>query len=286
MTRQELARIALRSAFEARRKAETPFHDPICVYDFVERLGVRVWFVGGASFAGIYAKGHNQVFVPAERPAGRKAFTCAHEFAHWWFKHGTRIEELDFDRSDNEAPEEILANTFAAFLLMPRHAVLDAFKRRNLEPRDADFTDFYAIACQLGVGYETLLKHMRWSLDLIGDARMRDLQAFPPKEIRRAVLGHSAPGHLVLADAQWNRVAIDLEVGDFAVVPRGVTLRGPSVRFSGECSRGRVLEGVRPGLAQGVVEAGGWAAMLRVSRKQFTGMGAYRHLEESDDENE
>jgi hypothetical protein len=284
MTRQELARVALRSAFEARQKADTPLNDPICIFDFVEKLGARVWFVGGASFAGIYAKGHRQVFVPAERPAGRKAYTCAHEFAHWWFKHGTRVEELDFDRSDNEVPEEILANLFAAFLLMPRHAVLDTFKRRKLEPRDADPLDFYTVACQLGVGYETLIKHMRWSLDLIGNARMRDLQSLPPKEIRRAVLGYASSGHLVLTDSQWTKVAIDLEVGDLAVVPRGVILKGQSAKVVGECFYGRIVEGIQPGLTQALVDGGEWAAMVRVCRKQFTGIGTYRHLEESNDE--
>ena len=81
MTRQEIARTALRAAIELRRKAKVPLEDPICVYDFAETLEVEVRFVGGSSFAGMFAKGMNAVFVPSERPAGRRAFTCAHELA-------------------------------------------------------------------------------------------------------------------------------------------------------------------------------------------------------------
>src|SRR5690349_9957124 len=104
--RQELARIALRASFEVRRKGAVLFEDPICIYDFAEKLGLEVWFVGGASFGGMYAKDMGRLFVPSERPAGRKSFTCAHELAHWWFGHGTRVDDLDFDRTEHEIPEE------------------------------------------------------------------------------------------------------------------------------------------------------------------------------------
>jgi Zn-dependent peptidase ImmA (M78 family) len=236
LARQELARVALRTSFEIRRKCDVPFEDPICIYDFVEKLGLEVWFVNGASFGGMYARDFGRVFVPAERPAGRKAFTCAHELAHWAFDHGTRVDDLDFDRVDHEIPEECLANLFGGYLLMPRHAVLNAFQRRHLEPWNCSSFDIYSIACQLGVGYETLLKHLRWSLNLIEHSRMTDLRAIPPKEIRRSIIGSSGTGHLILADEMWHKVAIDLEVGDFAVIPKQATLRGDAAKTAGDCA--------------------------------------------------
>jgi len=280
-TRQELARIALRASFEARRKNAALFEDPICIYDFVEKLGLEVWFVGGASFGGMYAKEMERLFVPAERPAGRKAFTCAHELAHWWFGHGTRIDDLDFDRPDHEIPEECLANLFGGYLLMPRHAVVDAFQRRQLEPQNCAPFEIYSVACQLGVGYETLLKHLRWSLSLIDHSRMTDFRAITPKEIRKTVIGSASLGHLVLTDEHWRKVAIDLEVGDFAVVPRNVQLHGESVKTVGDCPQGQIIQGICPGLTQVIKKS--WAAMARVSRKQFIGRGAYRHLEDPDE---
>jgi hypothetical protein len=283
MTRVQLARVALRSALAVRRQAGISKDGPICVYDLSESLGVEVWFVGGASFAGMYPKGYNRLFIPAERPAGRKAFTCAHELAHWYFNHGTRIEEMDFDRLDHEVPEEILANIFASYLLMPRSAVSDAFQRRNLQPRDADSVDIYMVACQLGVGYETLAKHLRWSLNAISLAHLNDLLAIPPKEIRRAVLGRTTPGHLVLAGPAWHTVAIDIEVGDLAILPHAIQTNGQSAKIVGDCLHGTVVEGVRTGLTQ-AMQTDGWSAMIRVSRRQFMGRGAYRHLEDPDED--
>jgi IrrE N-terminal-like domain len=285
MTRVQLARIGLRGAIEVRRRCRSDRDAPICVYDLAESLGIEVWFFGGPSFGGTYAKGYERLFVPSERPAGRKAFTCAHELAHWYFGHGSRVEDMDFDRSDHEIPEELLANTFASYLLMPRHAITTGFARRNVEPSAADAMDVYSVACELGVGYVTLLKHMRWSLNLMSLARMTDLLAVPPKEIRRAVLGSSKPGHMVLAGTEWRTVAIDIEVGDTAVLPRAPALHGRSAIITGECSRGTIVEGVRTGLTQAIVaEAGNWSAMIRVSRRQYTGRAAYRHLEDPDED--
>jgi IrrE N-terminal-like domain len=284
ISREQLARIALRSALELRRKAGVPRDEPICIYDFAESLGMEVWFVGGASFAGMYPKGYKRVFVPAERPPGRRAFTCAHELGHWRFDHGSRVEEIDFDRADHEIPEELLANTFASYLLMPRHAVLDAFARRGIQPAAADPVDIYSVACQLGVGYDTLLKHLRWSMNLLSLARLTDLSAVPPKEIRRSVLGTTTAGHLILAGSAWRKVPIDIEVGDFAVLPLSIRLVGSSAGVVEESLYGTVVEALRPGLTQAVVDdPNGFAAMIRVSRRQFTGRGAYRHLEDPDE---
>jgi len=285
MTRVRLARIGLRGAIEVRRRAGIDRDTPICIYDLAESLGVEVWFFGGSSFAGMYPHGYKKLFVPSERPAGRKAFTCAHELAHWYFGHGSRVEELDFDRSDQNIPEELLANTFASYLLMPRTAVTTAFFRRNVEPHTADPIDIYSVACQLGVGYETLLQHMRWSLNLISLARLTDLLAIPPKEIRRTVLGRSTAGYLVLAGPEWQTVAIDIEVGDTAVLPYQIRLNGRSAKIVGQCLYGTVVEGTRTGLTQALVGIhDGWSAMIRVSRRQFSGRGAYRHLEDPDED--
>lgn len=282
LSRQELARVAVRGAFAARRKANLSSDIPICVYDIAETLGLEVWFLPGASFGGMYAKEFGRLFVPVERPPGRKVFTCAHELAHWWFDHGTQIDDLEFDKTDHELPQERLANIFAASFLMPKKAITAEFGRRNLVPEECDAFQLYAVASQFGVGYETLIKHLRWSLNLLSHARMGDLCAIPPKEIRRAVLGADLCRSLVVADIFWHKTAIDLEVGDIAVVPKHARVRGQAVELLGDCSSGQVLRGIAPGIAQSIGDEPEWAAMIRVSRKGFAGRGAYRHLEDPD----
>jgi Zn-dependent peptidase ImmA (M78 family) len=242
LTQQELSRVALRAAFDMRRKVCVRNEDPICIYDFAAKLGVDVWFLPGSSFAGIYAKDYNKVFVPVERPAGRKAFTCAHELAHFWFGHGTVLDELDFDRADSTLPEERLANRCAAYLLMPSRAVMTEFSRRGLKPKNSSATDFYRVASQFGVGYETLVTHLRWSLNIISHSQMEDLKAIPPKELRRAILGGLKSTHLVYADDFWHKVAIDLEVDDFAFLPPNASLRGLAAKVVGKTLFGTIIQ--------------------------------------------
>lgn len=281
LSRQDLSRAALRAAFEIRRRLEISTADPLCIFDSVERLGLEVWFVQGASFGGMFAKGIDRIFVPVERPPGRRAFTCAHELGHWYFGHGTQIDDLDFDKADHLQPAEFLVNCFAGYLLMPRAAVIASFTCRGLKPQFCDSQHIYSIASQFGVGYETFIKHLRWSLDLISHARMADLCSVPPKEIRRSFLGADICRHLAIADLTWRRVAIDLETGDIAIVPHGAKISGDAVEAIGSCTFGEKVKAVRPGLAQCRTDAG-WAAMIRVSRCGFVGRAAFRHLEDPD----
>ena len=93
--------------------------DPISV---AETCGCEVRFMALSSLEGIYSPAPKPVIVlGSERPAGRRAYTCAHEIGHNEFEHGTRIDEYVNDHTPaNNDPDEFLANIFAAFLLMPK----------------------------------------------------------------------------------------------------------------------------------------------------------------------
>ena len=279
--RQQLAKIGLREAIVVRREAKLPLNEPVCIYDLAEKVDAEVWFVGGSSFAGMYAKGDRRLFVPAERPAGRRAFTCAHELAHLRFKHGTRVEELDFDQDDRKDPDEQLANLFAGYLLMPRAAVVETFTRLSADPRIASKIEIYAAACQLGVGYSTLLNHLCYSLDLISRSRLAELARYSVKELRVELLGVPTGGRVVVATRTWKSVPVDLEIGDHAILPPGAKINGPSARLVGESPRGTIVEAVTPGLTQ-AISGSDWATIVRVSRRNFVGRAAYRHLEDLD----
>ena len=149
-----LARQALRGALEVRRCGQIPKDKPVCVFDLAERLGLEVRFCAGGSFEGMYAKGSNAILVPSLRPPGRQAFTGGHEVGHWYFGHGSRIDELpDFAPDNRTDPEEWTANLFAAYLLMPSWAVEASLERRALDLTTCTPSELYVIACELGVGY-------------------------------------------------------------------------------------------------------------------------------------
>lgn len=278
-----LARLALRGALEIRRRGQVPKDAPVCVFDLAERLGLEVRFCAGASFEGMYAKGSSTILVPSLRPPGRQAFNGGHEMGHWYFGHGSRIDELpEFAPDDRNDPEEWVANLFAAYLLMPSWAVDASFKRRGLDPATCTPAELYAVACELGVGYETLIQHLRWSLKLITPARATALAETTPKAIREQIIGKVATKHLVLADSAWVAGNIDLQVGHTALLPVGAVLEGNAVEMVGDLATGRLVQGRKPGISRIFVEGTAWAKFVRVSRADFEGRSLYRHLEDPD----
>jgi len=279
-----LARRALRGALDVRRMAQVAISEPICVYDVAaEKLKIEVRFQGGASFGGMYAKETQTVLVPSERPAGRRAYTCAHELGHWHFDHGTKLEELsEMDKGDSDDSDEILANQFAGHFLMPKWAIEKAFTDRKLNPDSAMAQSFYAIASQFGVGYTTIVNHMYYSLGLLPARQFDRLLRSSPKTIKEQLLEQSLPNRLVLVDSSWNQsVPIDLEVGDGVLClfsARAENERLLPQSFSG----GSLFLAVTPGFSSMTASDQPRAKRVRISRKGFTGRSIFRHLEDPD----
>lgn len=280
---KEIARQGLRGALETRRRANVPKSDPVCVYDLAERLEVEVKFCAGNSFGGMYAKASRTILVPALRPAGRRAFTCGHELCHWYYGHGQHIDSLDDIRWGHESsPQERLANCYAGYLLMPPWALEQALSMRGLNPRTASPLELYRIACQFGVGYETVVQHLRWSVEEIDQRRADELLKVSPKQLRESLIGGNRTRHLLLVDQYWTKVPVDLQVGEMAILPGTVRLEGAAAREVGRHNLGSLVEAILPGIARVETTDGTWSAFIRVSRKDFVGRSIYRHLEDPD----
>ena len=284
--RTTFGRIAMRGALDVRKRLNLTYDAPICVYDVVEKLGIDLWFHGGGSFGGMYAKKANAIFVPSLRPAPRQAFTCAHELGHWYYGHGSKLDAYtEEDHCSKSDDEERLVDLYAGHLLMPSAAVKRAFKTRNLDPNNCSQVDFYKVASQLGVGLSTLLTHMFWTQSNLNQSSFEKIRKFTPKQIRSDLLAclDKDPGHLVIADNSWETVPIDLQVGQIAIIPAGVSIRGRSVIIVKQDSSQTILQAESPGISS-AQNINGWASFIRVSRAGFEGRSIYRHLEEVDDE--
>ena len=284
MNRTDLARQALRAAVELRQKIGLNEHEPICIYDVAEKVGVEVLFCLGDSFGGMFSKTSSTALVPTSRPRGRQAFTCAHELGHWCFGHGSRLELLVDQSRNSSDPEEFLADTFAGYVLMPPWAIRRVFSRRTLNPKAMSSTQAYAAASQLGVGYSTLIDHLCYSLRVLPSSRRSNLLKSNPQQIREQLLGHALPEcrHALLVDASWESVPIDLQVGEIAVLPTGTMVEGQCIEALGDVPFGIAVKGTRPGIGRVYARTGPWSAFLRVSRKDFVGRAIYRHLEDPD----
>lgn len=279
----QLIRGGIRGALEIRLQAGVKNDVPICVYDIADRLGVEVKFYPGKSFGGMYTKSSQTILVPTLRPPGRQAFTCAHELGHWFFQHGSRLDDPNImERASDTDPEEQLAHTFASHLLMPSWAVKKVFAKRKCDPEHASPLQIYTIAVQLGVGYTTLILHLLHALRLLSQLRATTLLRTSPNRIREEILGCNKTRHLIIADRCWDDVPIDLQVGDMAILPLNTKVEGRAAGVVGKHHLGLLVQAQHPGISRVELVSDNWAAFVRVSRKSYDGRSRYRHLEDPD----
>ncbi|MBN9689741.1 MAG: ImmA/IrrE family metallo-endopeptidase [Verrucomicrobia bacterium] len=275
-------REALRGALELRRRLGIPRERPLNVLDAADRLGLRVQLADIATCEGMFSADSKVILLNHRRPAGRRAFTCGHELGHWHFGHGASCDMLEFDRPDQEKPEERLVNGFAGFFLMPKRAVEEALARRGWRPESLTPDQTYIVAGQMGVGYLTLILHLCWSLQMISRLQADELALRSPRSLREQLAGPDVGPNLIVADEAWDELPIDLEVGDYTLLPKDAEPSGSQLQpIRGH--RGMILfRAARPGISN--VRTSTWTRFVRVSRREFTGWAKYRHFQDPDDE--
>jgi len=279
---KDIAREALRGALSTRRKVKVEKDSPINIYDVAGELDVEVKYMEGSSFEGMFVKQSASIVIPAERPVGRQAFACAHELGHWYFGHGTQIDDVaTFGNRGVIDRDEDLANTYASYMLMPKWAVERVFQRRGWNIESLTPEQLYMASNQLNVGYQTLCTQLRWNLKLLNQSRYESLIKVQPKQIRSSLLGGMSSTHLVVADLNWESIAIDLSVGDYALLPHESVIEGRFIKPIAKLSSGQLVQATEQGISR-VESTGDWASYVRVSRAAYVGRAKFRHFEDYD----
>lgn len=283
--KEDLARKAVIKALEIRKTNEIEFHEAVCVYDLAEKMKVKVRFDNLPSVEGVYMNDSPpRIIVSSLRPAGRMAFTCAHELGHHCFDHGTQHDDLLDEQVEKKfIPEEYIADCFASFLLMPKMAVSHAFCNRGWDATNCTPEQLYAVSSWLGVGYTSLAKHMAYFLDLMPHNHMRKLCKVTPKKLKASILGEETNGNLILVDNKWTGRPIDVQVGDMILSTEPVQLEKKDVEVCSILGK-NTFKAIRPGISRLFSENGQWASFLRVSRKEYNGQCRHRHLEDPEHE--
>ena len=283
-TRTQLAKQALEKSLEVREEYGYDFRSPLCVYELADRAGVKVQFVDDVSMEGVYvALTRPTVLLSSLRPLARRAFTCAHELGHHVFGHGSTIDELkDNVESGTFSPDEFLADTFAGFILMPAQGVKRAFSTRGLAATSATPEQAYAVASSFGVGYETIIGHLEYSLRYIKAQRANLLRKSTLPQIRKRMLGFETKEPVVIADQHHALGTLDAEVGMLVLLPQGAATDSDHIEPFQDTPNGTVFRAMRPGLVRVSLPDGNWGVVVRVSRKEYAGLAKYRHLEETD----
>jgi Zn-dependent peptidase ImmA (M78 family) len=275
----------MQASITARIEAGIDLKSPTCIYSLCEALRVTVRF-NDINMEGMYDRGPKpRIHVSALRPLARRNFTCAHELGHHIFGHGSTIDELRDDLTTNakRPPNEVLADAFAAFILMPTLGLREAFVRRGLDPNTASASDIYAIACNFGVGQATLVTHLN-SIGMITFDKRAALGKITPKMIRTDLLGENVSEPLTVADQHWNSPTLDAEEGALLLLPAGVVADTTILMPERDLTIGKLFRTVKPGITRVVIPGTSWATYVRVARRQYVGLARYRHLEDSIDD--
>lgn len=276
----------MQASITARTKAGINLKSPTCIYGLCETHRVTVRF-NDINMEGMYDRiPKPRIHVSALRPLARRTFTCAHELGHHLFGHGSTIDELRDDQSKNaeRPPNEILADAFAAFVLMPTLGLREAFTKRGLDPNKASAADMYAIACNFGVGQSTLVNHLAYGIEMINPVQRTRLGRITPKMIRTDLLGETVAEPLTVADQYWNSPTLDAEEGALLLLPASVVVDTTILMPQRDLTTGRLFRTMKPGITRVVIPGTSWATYVRVARRQYVGLARFRHLEDSSDD--
>lgn len=286
LERKALVMQGMQASITARVRTGLDLKSPACVYRICELHDVAVRF-NDINMEGMYDRTPKpRIHLSALRPLGRRAFTCAHELGHHIFGHGSTIEELREDQANNadRPPNEILADSFASFLLMPTLGLRQAFAKRNLNPNSATALDMYAIACNFGVGQATLVNHLAYSLNMISLVQRDRLGRITPKMIRTELLGEVVSTPVTIADQYWTSSTLDMEQDALLALPPGVVVDASMLVPERDLATGRLFRAAKCGITRVVIPGTQWATYVRVARRQYVGLARFRHLEETSDE--
>lgn len=276
--RKDLTRQALRMAIGVRRENGISQTETMDVFGLASDLGIEVLFQELRGAEGLYLREPGPlILISAMRPAGRQAYSCAHEIGHHAAGHGTAVDNELGQRVDSRS-DEFLVEVFGGFLLMPPRLVRSAFRNRQQDPMSCSPVVFYKVASALGVGYMTLVHHAFWTLDLIDEARFGSLSRTRPKQIKSLLLNRNFTGDLVVVDEHWPDRPIDLRVGDLILTPDANVGPSSPVVLDGHTRDGVVLRGRAPGVSK--LDLSGQPRIVRVSRYGYVGRAVNRFLED------
>ncbi len=269
----KLSQAAAKAALQYRLRKNLGYDTPCDIYDLITRENVDLQFVDIPSLEGMCLQEPEvtRICVCADRPWGRQRFTAAHELGHFVMGHGTQVDTVIESRDENDglSDEEILADGFARFLLMPPRAVARALAGRRSEARS-----IYEAGCWLGVGYATLIKQMCVSLGLIDNSTEEALLRHKRQELAQQIVGdQDFKGDVWPLDELWRDRRVHVQIGD---VIHGI--RPTADSFLG--SLGPTTAKAKSVGTETVSLSAGGTVRILVSERRFTGFYDYRYLPE------
>jgi hypothetical protein len=208
-----------------------------------------------------------------------------HELGHHEFGHGMRLEEIKSGILNNaNDPNELIADIFAANLLMSKTSILYALKARGLDPDKIEPMHLFRLSSFFGVGYTTIIDHMTLTLGILNQQQQGFLKKTSPKDLK-AQFGGTPQSEVIIADSFWQGRAVDMEVGDLLVLHHGTVVEDNPRMIKKDFVDGQsIYIAVSRGYARAFHENSGWAANIRIAPKQYVGLAQYRFLDDPEED--
>ena len=275
---------AIRSSLKVRNKLGFDLYEPINIYDVCHLYNVSVRLVN-INMEGIYVKADkfksSTILLSNERPFSRRVFTCAHEFGHHCYGHGSKIDNLDYNSkySYDQDQEELLVNAFASSLLMPIAGIQVEFVKRKLSPHTASPLDYYVISSFFGVGYHTLVYHCKIN-KLIGGIKMKELLKFTPSKILKLYFSSNIEkSHFKYIDNYSQPSVVDLEISNYLILPNDVKIDNNYLKEIKRTNFGIICMANKMGITEVISQNFDDNICVRIENKNYVGLSEYRHLE-------
>jgi Zn-dependent peptidase ImmA (M78 family) len=185
--------------------------------------GVLVAFRPLRTVSGVYVRDSlaSGILVNSQHPASRQRYSAAHELGHHWLGHASTVDrDTDVDRSAATIvrlrDDEMVAEAFAAWFLMPRRLVLATLDRLGFRSPAAP-GDVYQLALRLGTSFQATAR------------QLSNLKLVPPAQAE-AWLRASDQGALARLKRSYSTVPLGTAHGDVWLLGDGDRDRGATVR--------------------------------------------------------
>lgn len=223
MTQAQLVTAASGAALLAHRRYNVDRQRRVDVFDVLRTAASEVFFRPLRKVCGAYVPRDGPVpavLINSNMSLSRQRYTAAHEFGHLFLRHTVvsldKVVGISFEERKNWTDEENIAETFAAFFLMPTGLVEASL--RELRASAITQETAYLLSLKMGTSYLATVNHLQ-TLKKLGHSQAAALRKIQPKTIKAGISPHVASRHDVwILDEHWNGQPIYAAVEDTIVV--------------------------------------------------------------------
>lgn len=211
MDQQQLIVLAMGAAHRAHRDFGIDPRSRVDVFSALRQAGAYVFFRPLKSMYGAYlpSKDSLPVLINSNLPLSTQRYTAAHELGHVFLKHKT----VSLDMEEGFVPEqrsgvdedEIVAEAFGAFFLMPKPLVVNSIKELDLNLLGLRPRDVYLLALRMGTSFQATINQLQ-TLKIIQRPQAEKLRDLTLKQIKQDLNDDEVLGRhdIWVLDEHWN----------------------------------------------------------------------------------